>query len=103
MKSQQVDNGVSLKSKAVKGGFVTLTAQMVTVAVQLASIVILSRLLPPEDFGIIAMLAVMMLVRDMSRSIASIQRSHQEHGQIGLRLFLKTDRDRVPSLLELAP
>lgn len=106
MTSPEQANNAGLKSKAVKGGAVTLVAQMVTVLVQLASIIILSRLLPPEDFGIIAMImaviAFMMLFRDMGLSTASIQKGHLEHDQITVLFWLNVVAGLVLSLLVLA-
>ena len=48
------------------------------IGVQVASLIVLSRLLPPADFGLMAMAAVVMnfanLFRDMGTSVALIQR-----------------------------
>ncbi|MBB3344860.1 PST family polysaccharide transporter [Luteimonas sp. RC10] len=56
-----------------------MTAQVAVILIQMASIVILSRILRPEDFGVIAMIlaitAFVGLFRDMGLSTASIQKT----------------------------
>jgi len=46
---------------------VTIAAQGAKIAIQLASVVVLSRLLAPDDFGLIAMMGVFYAVADMLR------------------------------------
>jgi PST family polysaccharide transporter len=62
---------------AARGGVVTLGAQAVRVLLQLASIAALSRLLTPEDFGLVAMVAAIIVVgevvRDFGLSSAAVQ------------------------------
>lgn len=60
-----------------RGGGITLLGQAGRMLVQLASVVVLSRLLAPQDFGLIAMVAVFMtladLIRDFGLSGAALQ------------------------------
>jgi polysaccharide transporter, PST family len=90
MSSLQSKN--DFKNKAVKSGVVTVSAQMVTIAIQLASIVILSRLLSPADFGTIAMIAAITafvgLFRDMGLSTASIQKKELSYEQSNLLFWI---------------
>ena len=44
-----------LGRRAAKGGAIAVAAQVVRIGVQLVSAIVLSRLLAPEDFGLIAM------------------------------------------------
>ena len=44
-----------LKGRAISSGAITIGAQAVKFVLNLGSIVILARLLSPEDFGLIAM------------------------------------------------
>ena len=61
-------------------------AQAVTIITKLAATVVLARLLPAEDFGIIAMILAITgfiaLFRDMGLSAASIYRNDLSHAQI---------------------
>ncbi|BDZ45924.1 oligosaccharide flippase family protein [Naasia aerilata] len=67
----------SLGDSAARGTGVTLLGQAVRVLLQFASTVILARLLTPEDFGLIAMVAAVIgiseLIRDFGLSSAAIQ------------------------------
>lgn len=74
-----------LGKKAVKSGALTMMAQLIKIVLQLASIIILSRLLSPDDFGLIAMVVAitsfMQLFRDMGLSTASIQKGDLTYDQ----------------------
>ncbi|OTG88655.1 lipopolysaccharide biosynthesis protein [Acinetobacter sp. ANC 3813] len=81
-----------LGKKAVKSGALTMVAQLIKIALQLASIIILSRLLSPDDFGLIAMVVVitsfMQLFRDMGLSTASIQKGDLTYDQTNALFWL---------------
>jgi PST family polysaccharide transporter len=74
-----------LKRKSVRGGAITFASQGAKVIVQLASTVILARLLTPNDFGIIAMVgsvtALAEYLRDLGLSTAAIQKHNLTHAQ----------------------
>lgn len=57
----------TLHRAGARGGGVTLIGQAVRMIVQLVGVVVLSRLLTPEDFGLIAMVAVFMTLADLLR------------------------------------
>src|SRR5690606_17951219 len=67
-----------LRRRTLRGGAVSVAAQGVSVLLQIVSIVVLARLLLPEDFGLIAMIlaitAFVGLFKDMGLSTASVQR-----------------------------
>ncbi|MEP2774898.1 MAG: lipopolysaccharide biosynthesis protein [Luteolibacter sp.] len=69
----------SLRKKSVRGGAVTMLSQLVNTGIQVASTVILARMLSPEEFGIIAMVVSITsfagLFRDLGLSSAAIQKS----------------------------
>ena len=75
-----------LKGRAVSSGVVTISAQAARFALNLVGIVILARLLGPEDFGLIAMVnAVIGFVRvfqDAGLSTATVQREGITHAQV---------------------
>ncbi|WP_210479311.1 lipopolysaccharide biosynthesis protein [Naasia sp. SYSU D00948] len=66
-----------LASSATRGAAVTFAGQGLRIAIQLAGIVILARLLDPADYGVLAMvlaiLGVAEVVRDFGLSSAAIQ------------------------------
>lgn len=68
---------VTLSDTAARGTGVTLAAQALRAGLQFASVVVLARLLTPEDFGLVAMVAAVIgiadLVRDFGLSSAAIQ------------------------------
>ena len=76
--SETTTNVEELKRDTVRGGAVTLMSQAASVAIQLVSTVVLARLLVPEDYGVIAMVAAVTtfagLFRDLGLSAASIQK-----------------------------
>lgn len=67
-----------LKRKSVRGGMVTLLSQGISTAVHLVSTVVLARLLNPEDFGVMSMVAAITafasLFRDLGLSTAAVQK-----------------------------
>ena len=67
-----------LKGKSVRGGAVTMVAQAISIAIQLASTVVLARLLSPGDYGVMAMVMAVTgfagLFRDLGLSSAAIQK-----------------------------
>lgn len=85
-----------LKRASVRSGMVTVTAQAVTIAVQLVSTVTLARLLSPADYGLLAMVMVVTsfagLFRDFGLSAAAIQRGDltaaQQNGLFWLNLSI---------------
>lgn len=74
-----------LGARAARGAAVTLGAQGGKVLVQVASVVVLARLLSPHDYGLIAMVVAIIgvgeLFRDFGLSSASIQAATVTRGQ----------------------
>jgi PST family polysaccharide transporter len=85
-----------LKRASLRSGMVTVTAQVVTIAIQLVSTVTLARLLSPADYGLLAMVMVVTsfagLFRDFGLSSAAIQRGDltaaQQNGLFWLNLSI---------------
>jgi PST family polysaccharide transporter len=67
-----------LKRKSVRAGMVTMVSQGVSIVINLASTIILARLLTPDDYGTIAMVLAITsfagLFRDLGLSSAAIQK-----------------------------
>lgn len=68
---------VDVLSRGVRGGGVIIVGQFVKLAIQFAGLLVLSRLLAPEDFGLVAMVAVFLalgsLLRDFGMPAAALQ------------------------------
>jgi len=75
-----------LKGKTVRGGLFVAVAQAIQIAVQLAAIPILARLLQPEDFGLVAMVVVLSafaaMFVDAGLSMATVQRAEITRAQV---------------------
>ena len=75
-----------LAQRTIRGGVVTAFSQSCTFAINLGRTAILARLLTPDDFGLIGMVAVVtgfvMLFKDAGLSMATIQRKEITHEQI---------------------
>jgi polysaccharide transporter, PST family len=82
----------ALKRKSISGGAITLTSQFAIIVIQLFSTVALARLLSPQDYGKIAMVAAVTsfagLFRDMGLSTASIQKLHLSHAQMSTLFWI---------------
>ncbi|PKO02588.1 MAG: lipopolysaccharide biosynthesis protein [Chloroflexi bacterium HGW-Chloroflexi-5] len=78
-----IDN---LKSRAIKGGAITLIGQGLKFVLQMTSTAILARLLTPADFGLIAMVSAItgfiLIFKDLGLSMATIQQPKITQEQI---------------------
>ena len=74
-----------LKRKSVVGAIVALSAQAVKFVLQMATMMLLARLLSPQDFGLQGMVGVvtgfLALFRDAGLSVATVQRIEVTHEQ----------------------
>ncbi len=75
-----------MRGRSVRGGAVTLANQALKFLLTLGSIAILARLLTPEDFGLIAMVIIIIgfiaIFKDMGLAMATVQRAEISHGQV---------------------
>jgi O-antigen/teichoic acid export membrane protein len=75
-----------LRGKSISGTFVTGAAQAVKFLLNLASTVILARLLSPKDFGLVAMVVAvtsfLRIFKDAGLSTATVQREGITHAQV---------------------
>ena len=89
-----VDEKPSLGASASRGAAVTIGGQVVRIVVQLTGIMILARLLTPEDYGLLAMVTAIIgvgeLVRDFGLSSAAIQAKRLSQGQKSNLFWLNT-------------
>ncbi|WP_354489372.1 lipopolysaccharide biosynthesis protein [Mesorhizobium robiniae] len=76
----------SLRRSVGRGAVITALAQSVRVATQIVSVIVLSRLLSPQDFGVVAMcapvLAFIALFQDFGLTQATIQKTGIRHEEV---------------------
>ncbi|CAH2397567.1 lipopolysaccharide biosynthesis protein [Mesorhizobium ventifaucium] len=76
----------SLRRSVGRGAIITALAQSVRVATQIVSVIVLSRLLSPQDFGVVAMcapvLAFIALFQDFGLTQATVQKSGIKHEEV---------------------
>jgi O-antigen/teichoic acid export membrane protein len=81
-----------LKRKSVRGGFVAIAAQGGKVLLQTGTLMLLARLLSPDDFGLTGMAATLTgflgLFRDVGLSAATVQRRDVTHEQISTLFWI---------------
>ena len=75
-----------LGARAARGGAVTVAAQGLKFAAGMAATVVLARLLRPEDYGLVGMVAVVTgfvaMFKDLGLSAATVQREEISHAQV---------------------
>jgi O-antigen/teichoic acid export membrane protein len=83
-----------IKGRTIRGGLVTALAQVVKQGLALVTVIILSRLLTPEDTGLFAMILVIIgfnnLISDLGLSVATIQRPDINQAQASALFWLNT-------------
>ncbi len=83
-----------LKGKTVRGGIVTAVAQGARIVISMATIPVLSRLLDPADFGLVAMVTVFTglggMFVDSGLSMATVQRNEITRQQVTNLFWLST-------------
>ncbi len=81
-----------LKGRSVRGGAVTMAAQICKFVLQMGSTVVLARLLLPEDYGLIGMVTVIInfagLFKDLGLSTATIQKAEINHKQVSTLFWI---------------
>lgn len=83
-----------LSGQAARGGFTTVLAQIIQLSIQIASVAVLSRLLSPGDFGLVAMCTVFValgsLIRDFGIPTATLQAQRLTTAQASNLFWLST-------------
>ncbi len=98
-----------LSGRTVRGGAVTIFAQVVKIAMQFAVTIVLARLLKPEAFGLVAMVAVVLTFletfKDLGLSAATVQRPSITHEEVSTLFWVNAGLGVVAALLmvPLAP
>ena len=98
-----------LGRRSATGGIVTFCAQAGKVVLQLVTVAVLARLLPPAAFGLIAMVAALNtifdLVKEFGLSAATIRKSDITHGEVSALFWINTAAGALitAGLILLAP
>ncbi|MGO4586510.1 lipopolysaccharide biosynthesis protein [Arthrobacter sp. 2RAF6] len=99
--SAQVD--VSLSVRGARGGGLILLGSGASFAIQLASLLILSRLLSPSDFGVVAMVTIFValgnLLRDFGLPLAGLQEQSLSRQQASNLFWMSSAIAAVCSIL----
>ncbi|UCH83937.1 MAG: lipopolysaccharide biosynthesis protein [Candidatus Latescibacterota bacterium] len=81
-----------LRRRSTRGGAVTIVGQGVKFLLTLSSLAVLARMLTPEDFGLIAMVIVIVgfigIFKDMGLAMATVQRAEITHDQVSTLFWL---------------
>lgn len=95
-----------LGSRAARGAATTLAGQLAKALIQLASVVVLARILSPRDYGLLAMVAVILgvadLFRDFGLSSAAIQAKSLNNAQRDMLFWLNTALGLVLAIIIFA-
>jgi PST family polysaccharide transporter len=98
-----------LAGRSIRGGAVTVTAQVLKIVMQFGVTIILARLLKPEAFGLVAMVAVVLTFletfKDLGLSAATVQRETITHQEVSTLFWVNAGLGFVAALLmiPLAP
>jgi O-antigen/teichoic acid export membrane protein len=83
---------VHLKRKSIDGGIITILAQSGKFLLGLAGVAVLARLLTPEDYGLVAMVAPITgfigLFKDLGLSMATVQKEDITHAQVNTLFWI---------------
>lgn len=83
-----------LAGRAARGGLVTSGAQLLRLIISLSTVPVLTRLLTPEDFGLVAMVAFFTnfaaMFVDSGLSMATVQREKVTHQQVTNLFWIAT-------------
>jgi O-antigen/teichoic acid export membrane protein len=81
-----------LKERIIRGGFAKLCAQAATFLLRVGSLMVLARLLDPQDFGLVGMVTALMgvlnLFRDFGLSTATVQRVNVTEAQMSTLFWI---------------
>jgi len=81
-----------LKSQSVRGGFNTISGQLISFALTISSTAILGRLLTPKDYGLVAMVTAITgfisIFKDLGLSTAVIQKDEIDQPQVSALFWM---------------
>jgi O-antigen/teichoic acid export membrane protein len=93
----------NLRQRTISSGLITVAAQGAQFLLNLAYIMVLARLLAPEEFGLVAMVTTVMgflrIFQDAGLSTATVQRREITHGQVSNLFWVNVGVGGVITLL----
>lgn len=96
----------NLRERTVRGGFFSASAQVCIIVINLAAIPILTRLLEPTDFGLIAMVTVFtslaIMFVDSGLTMATVQKDGLSHAQASNLFWVAAGLGLLVSLVLVA-
>ncbi len=96
----------NLKGRTISGAFITIVSQGTQFLLNLASIMVLARLLTPKDFGLYAMVTTvtgfLWMFQDAGLSTATVQRQQITHGQVSNLFWVNVGVGSITTLLVAA-
>src|SRR5437588_12685614 len=96
----------NLGARSAKGGAVTLTAQVCKFVLSTLSAIVLARLLTPQDYGLIGMVAIVVgflgMFQYLGLSTATVKWSELNHQQVSTLFWMNIALSAVIMLLIIA-
>lgn len=94
-----------LKEKTIRGGFARFLAQIIYFVLRVGSLMILARLLVPNDFGLVGMVTaftgVLNLFRDFGLSTATVQKANVTDEQVSTLFWINMVVGAILTLFSL--
>ncbi len=95
-----------LKGRSIRGGAITMFAQVFKFGLNLASNVILARLLTPQDYGLVGMVTAVTgfvaIFRDLGLSMATVQKEEINHKQVSTLFWVNIAVSIVTAIITVA-
>lgn len=95
-----------LKVRSVRGGAITLFAQVFKFVLNIVSNVVLARLLTPDDYGLVGMVTAVTgfitIFRDLGLSMATVQKEEINHEQVSTLFWVNIVVSIVTSMITVA-
>src|SRR6266545_2962048 len=95
-----------LGGRTARGAAVTFVSQALKFIIGFSGTVVLARLLTPEDYGLVGMIAVftgfVIIFRDLGLSAATVQRTDLRHAQISALFWVSAAAGAVLALVAVA-
>jgi len=96
----------NLGSRSARGGMLTLSAQLLKFLISTAAAIVLARLLTPEDYGLIGMVAIIVnfvgMFQYLGLSTATIKWSQLDHRQVSTLFWVNVSLSAVIMLATFA-
>lgn len=95
-----------LKGRSVRGGAITIAAQALKFGFNIASNVVLARLLTPQDYGLVGMVTavtgLVAIFKDLGLSMATVQKEEINHEQVSTLFWVNIALSVVTTLVTVA-